>query len=396
MTTKRLELYLPSRTILLLLTVAVAGFGQTFKVEPIANPSGPGSVQAHWSMVPDGSLLLSWIEPLKDGSYTLKYAIHRGSQWSEPRTVAAHRHFFRHPAESPEVISFRNGSLLAHWVEMPDESSDAEFVYVSVSKDGVHWTAPVLGHENQSPVQHGLVSAVASGDGEASLIWLEALNGEDAPTSLKRTTVNLDGKVTKEERLDPDVCGCCPTAIVKTARGLLVAYRSHTPQDIRDIAVMRFENGRWSPSKILSPDKWKLNACPTNAASASADGERVAIAWYTGAQSLPRTQVAFSTDSGSTFGKPVLVSTGHSFGYSSVVLDDEGRALVSWLERGTNTTRILVRQITPGGVAGPVVQIAQGPKQSLGYPRLLHAGNDTWIAWGNSAETKIQTARLVK
>jgi hypothetical protein len=376
--------------------VAVGGFGQTFTVEPIANPSPAGSGQAHWSTVGDGSPLLSWIEPAKDGSSTLKFSIRRGSQWLEPRTIAANRHFFRHPAESPAVISLSDGSLLAHWVEMPNEGSEAEFVYVSVSKDSVHWTPPVMAHKDRSQVQHGLVSAVASGDREASLMWLEALHGEDAPTSLKRTVISAEGKVVKEEQLDSDVCGCCPTAIVKTARGLLVAYRGHTPQDIRDIAVTRFENGRWSPSKTLNPDKWKLNACPTNAAAVSAQGDRVAIAWYTGAQNSPRTQVAFSADGGSTFSKPALVSTGHSFGYASVVLDDKGGALVSWLEQGGEATRILVRQITADGVAGPVKQIAQGPKESLGYPRLWHGGSETWIAWGNSATAKIQSARLAK
>ena len=396
MTTQRLPSYSPSNALLLLFAVALAGFGQTFTVEQIANPSAPGSVQAHWSSAPDGNPLLSWIEPTKEDSYTLKYAIRRGSQWSEPRAVAAQRHFFRQPAESPEIISLSDGSLLAHWVEMPSESSEAEFVYISASKDGVHWTAPVMAHKDRSAVQHGLVSAAASGDREASLMWLEALHGEDEPTALKRTIVNAEGKVVKEEQLAPDVCACCPTAIVKTARGLLVAYRSHTPQDIRDIAIVRFENGKWSPSQILNPDKWKLNACPTNAAAVSAQGDRVAVAWYTGAQDSPRTQMIFSSDGGTTFGKPVLVSTGHSFGYASVVLQDPGRALVSWLEQGADTTRILVRPVTAAGAAGPVTQIAQGPKQGLGYPRLLQAGSETWIAWGNSATAKVQTARIVK
>jgi len=382
--------------LVLLFAVTAVGFGQTIAVETIANPSPAGSLQPHWATTRDGGALLSWIEPAKDDAYTLKYAIRRGSQWLEARTIAANRRFFRHPAESPAVISLSDGTLLAHWVENPSEESEAEFTHVSVSKDGVRWTPPVLAHKDRSQVQHGLVSAVASGDREASLMWLEALHGEDEPTALKRTVVNAEGKVVKEEQLDPDVCGCCPTAIVKTTRGLLVAYRSHTPQDIRDIAVTRFENGRWSPSKILNPDKWKLNACPTNAAAVGAQGDRVAIAWYTGAQNSPKTQVAFSGDGGSTFSKPVLVSTGHSFGYASLVLDDKGGALVSWLEQSGETTRILVRQITADGVAGPVKQIAEGSKQSLGYPRLWHGGSETWIAWGNSSTAKIQSARLVK
>jgi hypothetical protein len=255
-----------------------------------------------------------------------------------------------------------------------------------------------MAHQHRSPVQHALVSMAASGDREASLVWLEALKGEDAPSALKRTVVSSDGKVMKEESLDPDVCTCCPTSIVKTSRGLLVAYRDHTPQDIRDIAVIRFENGRWLPSKILNPDKWEINACPVNGASAVAKDNRVAIAWYTEAQDSPRTQLVFSGDGGATFGKPIRVSTGNSFGHVSAALDDQGGAFVSWLEEGKGAEGVvlLVRQVTGAGVAGAVTQVAQGSRSNIGYPRLLRTGNETWIAWGNSGAGKIQTARLSK
>src|SRR5579863_3322870 len=101
--------------------VALSLFGQALKVEPVANPSSLGSLQASWSLARDGGPLLSWIETQKDESYTLKYAVRRGTQWSEPRTIAAHRQFFRQPAELPEVIALPDGTLVAHWVEAPSE-----------------------------------------------------------------------------------------------------------------------------------------------------------------------------------------------------------------------------------------------------------------------------------
>jgi len=385
------------KTLLLTVALALPGVAQTLKVEPIPNPSSVGSLQASWTIAKDGSPLLSWIETQKDESYTLKYSIRHGGQWSEPRTIAAHRQFFRQPAELPEVTSLSDGTLVAHWVEAPSEGSDAEFSYVSVSHDGLKWSAPVMIHKDRSMVQHGLASIVASGDHETSIVWLEALKGEDAPVSLKRSVIDAQGKLIKEEILDSDVCACCPTSVVKTARGLLVAYRDHTPEDIRDISVVRFENGRWTAPKNINPDKWKLDACPTNAAAAAAKGDRVAIAWYTGAQEMPREQIVFSTDGGTTFSKPVLFSTGRSFGYTSIALDEQGGALVSWLEQGGDGARILVRQISAAGAPGPVIQVAQGSRRNLGYPRILQTGNDTWIAWTSSATAaKVQTARLTK
>jgi hypothetical protein len=226
--------------LLLLAGFAVPVFGQKLAVESLPNPAGDGSLQPNWSTTQDGSAVLSWIEPLQDGSYSLRYAVHRGSAWSDPHTVAEHRHFFRHPAETPKVVAMEDGHWMAHWVEMPSESSEAEFVYVSSSTDGVHWTAPLMAHRDHSALEHGLVSMAGTGNGEASLIWLETPRGEDGPACLMRTVVNAMGKEVKEERLDSDVCSCCPTAVAKTSKGLLIAYRDHTPDDMWDIFCHSF------------------------------------------------------------------------------------------------------------------------------------------------------------
>ncbi len=96
------------------------------------------------------------------------------------------------------------------------------------------------------------------------------------------------GKEVREEVIDSDVCGCCPTAVTKTSKGLLVAFRAHTKDDVRDIAVTRLENGHWTTAKIVSADGWVINACPTNAAAVKAKGDHVAVAWFTGAKDKPR------------------------------------------------------------------------------------------------------------
>ena len=381
-------------SLLPLLAMCASGFAQTLTQVAIPNPSIAGSIQPNWAVAADGSALLSWVEPSKDGSLSLRYAVRKGSMWSEARTIAAGRKFWRHPAEIPELVTLPDGTLLAHWVEKGKETdTEAEYIYVSSSRDGIHWTAPLMAHHDKGPVQHGLASIVASGPSEASILWLQALKGEDGPVSLMRTTVGADGKEIKEEELDKDVCSCCPTSVVKTTKGLLVAYRGHNAKDIRDIFVLRFENGKWSTSKNLNPDKWEINACPVNAASAAAKDNRVAIAWYTEADDSPRVQLVFSSDAGATFTKPTKVSTGDALGYASTALNSDGGAFVSWLEESANSARVLARLVSPAGVAGPALQVAQGSWQSLGYPRLLRSGSETWIAWCD-AKTGVKTAQL--
>ena len=383
------------KTTCLVLISAISALAQTLQVENVPNPSNPGSLQANWTVTRDGKPLLSWVETGKDDSYTLKYSIRSGAQWSQPQTIASKRAFFRQPAELPGVVQLSDGTLLAHWVEMPEGADDAEFLYVTASKDGATWTKPILAHKDKSMVQHGLASMAPSGEHEASVMWLEALKGEDGPVSLKRTVINNQAAMVKEETLDTDVCACCPTAIVNTAKGLLVAYRDHTKEDIRDISIIRFEGGKWSASKNINPDQWKLNACPTNAAAAGAKGNQVAISWFTGAQGNPRVEAAFSSDAGATFGKPVVVSTGKSYGYTSLAIDDQGGALVSWLEQGGSDTRILARTVSATGTLGAVTQITEGSRSSLGYPKILRAGGETWVAWaGANGAGKVQTARI--
>lgn len=362
------------------------------KVEPSANPAGPGSSQVNLSVTQDGSPLLSWIEPAKDDSFALRYSVFKGTQWSAPRTIAAHRKFFHHPAEMPNMTALKDGTLMAEWIEQPKEDSEAEFLYVSASPDGVKWSTPAMASHDKSEAQHGLASIVATGDHEASIFWLQALKGEDGPVSLMRSVMGSNGIETKEEDLDSDVCSCCPTSVVKTARGILVAYRDHTKDNIRDISVIRLENGHWTASKNVYPDKWQIDACPVNAASAAAKGDKVAIAWYTAAGDKPRVEFASSGDDGATFSKAATVSTGEAYGYASTAVDDAGGAYVSWLERGNGSARLLVRHVSAAGVPGPAIQVATGTRKDLGYPHILHAGSDLWIAWNSSS--KVETARL--
>jgi hypothetical protein len=374
-------------TALVLLLAAGILPAQSLKVESVANPSGPDSSQVNWTVTPDGSAIMSWVE-----SETLKYAVRKNGQWSPVRTIAAKRKFFHHPAELPEVIAMPNGGFMAHWIETPKAESEAEYVFVSASRDGVKWTAPAQGQKDKGDVEHGLASMVSNGDGTASVFFLQSLKGPDAPTSLMRSLIGADGTEVKEETLDADVCECCPTAAAKTARGLIVAYRDHTKDDIRDIAVTRLENGHWTSPKIIYPDKWQVDACPVNAGTISAKGDKVAVAWYTSAGNNPRVELALSPDSGADFGKAVVVSTGSSYGYTSVAIDDAGGAYVSWLERSGDGAKLLARYVAANGTPGPVTQVATGSRKSLGYPRIVRAGNETFIGW--NTDSKIVTAKL--
>jgi hypothetical protein len=86
----------------------------------------------------------------------------------------------------------------------------------------------------------------------------------------------------------------------------------------------------------LAHDGWEVNGCPVNGPAVAAAGPQVAAAWFTAANETSRVNVAFSADSGATFGPPIVVDDGRPLGRVDVVLLDQGRALVSWLEQSAN------------------------------------------------------------
>ena len=71
---------------------------------------------------------------------------------------------------------------------------------------------------------------------------------------------------------------------------------------------------------------------------------------------------------------------------------------MSRLTDGSNLILCDTRPSRQGaGAAGPVVNVDQGPRQSLGYPKILHTGKETLIAWGmRKPSAKIVTALLKK
>ena len=158
-------------------------------------------------------------------------------------------------------------------------------------------------------------------------------------------TVNSDGSATKATVMDSDTCTCCPTSVVQTDTGLVAAYRSHTPENIRDIAVVENKENRWSQRSIPLPDRWHFAGCPVNGPNLDADGSRIAPIWFSAPQDKPEVMLAFSEDGGSTFTPPVHVDEGNAVGRAQVVLQPAHSALAFWLESNSGTTRLLGRRV---------------------------------------------------
>ncbi|TMQ74028.1 MAG: exo-alpha-sialidase [Candidatus Eisenbacteria bacterium] len=367
----------------------------------IATPGALGAKAPSLTVLPDGRVLMSWIEPRAAGGVALRCATLGGGQWSSPATIAEGDSVLGNWANFPVVQALGGNRLAVSWLWMRPGGSEACDVRVSQSEDGGrNWSDPVTTHRDATPTEHGFASLVARPEG-ALAVWLDGRKtvghqeGDLGPApdmTLRAAVVTPDGRLADEAELDERVCDCCQTAAVATARGVVVAYRDRSPAEVRDIAVVRLQGGQWTEPSVAHRDGWHLDGCPVNGPALAARGSRVALAWYTAAADSPKVLLAFSDDDGATFGRPVRIDEGEPAGRVHLTMLEDGGALVVWLEQQGQETVVRARRVGPAGVPDAPFTVA-GAAAVRGFPRVARSGKTLVFAWTTPAKPpRLRTA----
>jgi len=212
--------------------------------------------------------------------------------------------------------------------------------------------------------------------------------------SLRAAVFDREWQQLSEDAIDLRVCECCPTAAASTSDGVVVAYRDRSPTEIRNISVARLVDGRWSEPATVHDDGWRIDGCPVNGPALAAAGRDVAVAWFTVQQDLGQAFVAFSNDSGRTFGTPIRVDDAGSLGRVDVELLLDGSAVVSWIELAGREAAFKVRRVERTGQRSAAVTVtAIGANRNSGYPRMARRGPELVFAWtGTDDSLQVQTA----
>lgn len=386
---------------------ASAAAGDTAAIRILTPPARPGSGEPNLAVGPDGRVYLSWIEPVDDTIHALRVSELQGRFWSPPRVVTRRRDMVVNWADFPSVAVLPGNRLAAHWLERSGDSKYAYDVYVAISTDGgATWGQTTIPHTDRSETEHGFVSMWAAPGDSLALVWLDgrktgaSAGGEHegaGEMTLRYTTVGMDGRAAPDREVDGRVCDCCQTGMAMTSTGPLVVYRDRSPDEVRDIYVSRMVNGAWTEGRPVHADGWVMPACPVNGPQADADGQRVAVAWFTGADSTPAVKVAFSADGGATFGAPARIDGGNPEGRVDVQLLADGGALVSWMERtGRTEAQVRIRRVGADGRMGePRTLAASASARSTGFPRMVRAGDQVVFAWtGPGTPSTLYAARL--
>ena len=368
-----------------------AATGAPISFQAIDSPAGPGGGTPSLHTTNEGVVMLSWVEPHAEGGHVLRFSRLEHDAWSTPKTIAQGEDWFVNWADFPLLISLDDGTLAAHYLVKSAEAMYAYDVHVTQSLDGGQtWSPSVIPHTDGTQTEHGFVSMLPTSDGQLFAAWLDGRNtggGHDGHGSwgamtLRAAILDHTGTLYDETLLDERICDCCQTSAARTSNGLVVAYRDRSDEEIRDISVVRWQNGIWSAPQTVHEDRWHILGCPVNGPAVAATGEQVAVTWFTAARNTPRIKLSFSTDEGQSFGAPIQIDDGLPIGRLDTILLQDGSALVSWIENTDDGAEIRVRRVYPDGTPdAPSVVAGTSASRASGVPRIARNGNAVYIAW---------------
>jgi len=369
--------------------VAERAGGDNTRVTPgsgwasIDPPAAPGSLGPSLTPSPDG-VLGTWVEPV-DGGHRVRFARLQGDRWSAPRTVLASDALVANWADFPRAARAEDGAVYVSYLRR--SSAEVGHAYDlglarAPSASGAFVDLGLV-HDDGTISEHGFVSLVPEGSG-VRVFWLDGrATGSGGATRLYGALVG--DEVGEAEMVDDRTCDCCQTDAAAGPSGPLVAFRDRDATEVRDVYLSRRVAGVHLEAAPVHRDGWQIAGCPVNGPALDAEGQRVVVAWFTGADG-GSVKVAFSTDGGATFRTPIAVDAEQPPGRVDVALLDDG-AVVSWLARSPDGGEARARFVSTAGALGASTVIARmDAGRSGGFPVLARDGARLLVAYRDGSD----------
>lgn len=357
---------------------------------------------------PQGQVFLAWTEPSRPGTHALRYSQWAANRWLPTQTAAEGAKWFVNWADFASIAVDSTGQLYAHWLARAPEGGKYGYGIRIGQRNAGTWREVHSMSRDEKEDYAGFLTFVRLRQGMGAAYLSPPLAPKTAASTahtnhtshqdhdhrktLRLLELTASGKVHRDTLLDEDVCSCCQTAALETPDSIWVAYRDHREGEIRDISIVDVRNGVPGKPRILHPDGWQINGCPTDGPSMDRDATHAAAVWFTRGGGA-KVQAAFSTLREPAFSAPVRVDDGNPLGRATIRSAGQGRFLVLWLERlSEGHAALRVRALRADGTRGPATSVATlSAAWSTGFPQLLIAGSEVFLAW---RETGIQIRRM--
>lgn len=360
-----------------------------------SSPADTGARYPYLQKDAQGKIYMSWILGIEEEMHALQYSTYDNERWTRPQSVKVGADFFINWADFPSVVGFDGDVTAAHWLKKVEGGPYAYNVQVAFpEEEGLRWREAITPHLDGTATEHGFVTIKPISDDRVLVIWLDGRDTEgraddeyedmSKSMTLRSAEITRDGEITRSREIDDAVCDCCQTDLVQTDNGFLAVYRNRTDEEIRDIYISRYdlENGEWSKPMAVYDDGWQIGACPVNGPKVVADGDRVAVAWFTMEDNESRTMLIRSSDRGQTFTDPIEIAGDRSMGRVDLEMIGDGTIYVSWMRHRGEVGDVMLTEVTPNGEPKDSVLVGvTSPSRSSGFPQMITTDDGLLFAW---------------
>lgn len=369
------------------------------------SPAASPSAEPYLFTDKNDTTYLSWVEKT-DSAHIFKFSKWVDGAWTVPTVIATSNTWFVNWADYPMIATHGGENYISHVLSKSGEDTYAYDIKMYASHDGgKSWDSSFLLHDDGKKAEHGFVTLLPFQE-NIFVTWLDGRNtvmegmenmkdmdhgGHHGAMSLRGAIIDYSGNKINEWELDNKTCDCCQTTAAITANGPVVVYRDRSDEEIRDMSIVRYVNGKWTDPKPIYNDNWKIAGCPVNGPRAAALANTLAIAWFAMADDQASVKLIFSKDGGETFEEPIRIDKGKPIGRVDVLLLDEKNAMVSWMEG--SDIKVMKVDIT-GKKDGPVIVAASSDSRSSGFPQLTKSGDEIIFAWTDDNEKKVKVAGM--